>query len=133
MRYNQNDRRYPNSRHNYRPKVSYNEGESRATLAVAEALNKLRENFARMQNQPLVTAALSVIDWFDGTGKFNTMFWLEQVGVVVERNNQVPLKVGMAELKGVPLCNIHKTCNVTWPGLRKLLIKIIQIFCMYLM
>ena len=91
VRYNQNDRRYPNNRHNYRPEVGYNEGESRATLAVAEVLNKLTKIFARMQNQPSATAALSAIDWFDGTDKSNTMSWLEQVEVVVERNNQAPL------------------------------------------
>ena len=84
-------------------------------MAVAEALNKLTENFARMQNQPLVTAALSTISWFDGTDKSNTMSWLEQVEVVAERNNQAPLEVGMAKLKGAPLHNVHKTCNLTWP------------------
>ena len=114
-RYNQNDRRYPNNRHNYRPEVSYNQGESRATLAVAEALNKLTENFARMQNQPLATAALSTINWFDGTDKSNTMSWLQQVEVVVERNNQVPLVVGMPKLKGATLCDIHKTHDLMWP------------------
>ena len=86
-RYNQNDRKYPNNRHNYKPKVSYNEGESRATLAVAKALNKLTENFARMQNQPLVTAALSAIDWLDATDKSKPMSWLEQVEVVAERHD----------------------------------------------
>ena len=122
-RYNQNDRRYPNNRYSYRPKVSYNEGESRATLAVAEALNKLTRNFAKMQNQPLATVALSPINWFDGMDKSNTMSWLEQVEVVAERNNQAPLEVGMAKLKGASLCNIHKRCNLTWPQLRKLLIE----------
>ena len=78
-RCNQNDRRYPNHRHNYRPEVSNNECESRATMAVAKALNKLTENFARMQNQPLTTSALSAIDWFDGTDMSNTMSWLDQV------------------------------------------------------
>ena len=43
VRDNQNDRRYPDNRYNYRPKINYNEGESRATLAVAKALNKLTE------------------------------------------------------------------------------------------
>ena len=85
MRYNQNDRRYPHNRYNYRPEVSYSEGESRATLAVAGALNKLTKNFAKMQNQPLATVALNTIDWFDGTNKPNTMPWLEQVEVVVEQ------------------------------------------------
>ena len=74
VRYNKNDRRYPNNRYNYRPEVHYNEGESRATLAVAKALNKPTENFAKIQNQPLATVALSTIDWFDGTDKSNTMF-----------------------------------------------------------
>ena len=37
-RYNQNERRYPNNRYNYRPKVSYDEGESRATLAVGQSI-----------------------------------------------------------------------------------------------
>ena len=72
VRYNQNDRRYPNNRYNYRTKVSYSEGESRATLAVAKALNKLTKNFAKMQKQPLATVALSTITWFDGTDKSNT-------------------------------------------------------------
>ena len=90
---------------------------------MAKALNKLTENFARMQNQPLVTAAISAIDWFDGTDKSNTMSWLEQVEVVAERNNQASLEVGMAKLKGAPLCNEHKTHNLTWPQLRKLLIE----------
>ena len=84
-RYNQNDRRYPNNRYNYRPGVSYNEDESRATVAVAKALNKLTENFAKMQNQPLATVALSAINWFDGTNKSDTMSWLKQVEVVAER------------------------------------------------
>ena len=44
-----------------------------ATLAVAEALNKLTKNFVKMQNQPLATVALSAINWFDGTNKSNTM------------------------------------------------------------
>ena len=66
--YNQNERRYPNNRCNYRPEVSYNEGESRATLAVAEALNKLTENFAKMQNQPLTTVPLtSLMVWINPT------------------------------------------------------------------
>ena len=117
VRYNQNDRRYPNNRYNYRPKISYSEGESRATLAVAEALNKLTENFAKMQNQHLATVALSTIDWFDGTNKSNTMSWLEQVAVVAESTNQAPLEVGMAKLKGAPLCDVHKICNLTWPWL----------------
>ena len=30
-------------------------------MAVAEVLNKLTENFARMQNQPLMISALSAI------------------------------------------------------------------------
>ena len=114
-RYNHNDMRYPNNRHNYRPKVSHNKGESRATVAVAETLKKLTENFARMQSQPLITSALSAINWFDGTDKSNTMSWLDQVEVVVERNNQAPLEVGMAKLKKAPLCDTHKTCNLTWP------------------
>ena len=123
VRYNQNDRRYSNNRHNYRPKVSYNEGKSRATLAVAEALNKLTETFARMQNQPLVTAALSTIDLIEGTDKPNTISWLEPVKMVAERNNQAPLEVGMAKLKGAPLCDAHKTCSLTWPQLRTLLLE----------
>ena len=49
-RYNQNDRGYPNNRYNYRSEVSYNEGESRATLAVAKALNKLSKNLVKMKN-----------------------------------------------------------------------------------
>ena len=53
-----------------------------------------------MQNQPLVTATLSTINWFDGIDKSNTMSWLEQVEVVVARNNKAPLEVGMAKLKG---------------------------------
>ena len=108
-RYNQNNRRYPNNRNNYSPEVSYNEDESRATLAVVGAFNKLTENFAKMQNQPLATVALCAIDWFDGTDKSNT--WLEQVEVVAERNNQAPLEVGMAKLKGTPLCTVHKIHN----------------------
>ena len=84
-------------------------------MAVAEVLNKLTENFARMQNQPLATAALRTVNWFDGADKPNTMSWLQQVEVVAERNNQAPLEVGMAKLKGAPLCNVHKTCNLTWP------------------
>ena len=72
-------------------------------MAVAEALNKLMENFARMQSQQLTTSALSTIHWFDGTDKSNTMSWLDQVEVVAERSNQTPLEVGMAKLKGVPL------------------------------
>ena len=84
---------------------------------MAEALNKLTENFARMQNQPLATVALSTINWFDGTDKFNTMSWLEWVEVVAERNSQAPLEVGMAKLKGAPLCDVHKICNLTWPQL----------------
>ena len=122
-RYNQNDRRYPNNRYNYRPEVSYNEGESRATLAVAEALNKLNEKFAKMQNKLLTTVALGAIDWFDGTDKSNAMSWLEQVEVVAERNNQASLEVGMARLKGAPLLNVHKIHDLTWPQLQKLLIE----------
>ena len=117
MRYKQNDRRYPNNRYNYRPEVGYTEDESWATLAFAKALNKLTENFAKMQNQPLATVALSAIDWFDGMDKSNTMSWLEQVEVVAERNNQAPLEVGMEKLKGAPLCDVHKICNLTWPWL----------------
>ena len=79
-----------------------------ATMAVAEALNKLSENFAKMQKQPLTQAALSAINWFDSTDKSNTMSWLEQVEVVAERNNQTPIEVGMANLKGLTLHNIHK-------------------------
>ena len=73
---------------------------------MAKALNKLTENFARMQNQPLVTAALSVIDWFDGTD--NTMSLLEQAEVVVGRNNQAPLEVGMVKLKRHPYATYIK-------------------------
>ena len=91
VKYNQNDRRYPNNRYTYRPEVSYNEGESWTTLPVAKTLNKLTENFAKMQNQLLATVALSANDWFDGTNKSNTMSWQEQVEVVAERNNQAPL------------------------------------------
>ena len=71
-------------------------------MAVAEVLNKLTENFARMQSQPLMTSALRAIDWFDGIDKSNTMSWLDQVEVVVERNNQAQLEVGMAKLKRHP-------------------------------
>ena len=84
-------------------------------MAVAKALNKLTENFARMQNKPMITSALSTIDWFDGTDKSNTMSWLDQVDVVAEGNNQTPLEVGMAKLKGTPLHNTHKTHDLTWP------------------
>ena len=91
-------------------------------MAVAKALNKLTENFAKMQKQPLAQAALSVIDWFDGMDKSNTMSWLEQVEVVAERNNQILMEVGMAKLKGTPLCDIHKIHDLTWPHLHKLLI-----------
>ena len=45
----------------------------------------------------------------------------DQVEVVAERSNQTPLEVGMAKLKGVPLQDMHKTHNLTWPHLRKLL------------
>ena len=76
-----------------------------------------------MQNQPLATVALSAIDGFDGTNKSNTMSWLEQVEVVAERNNQARLEVGMAKLKGQPLCNVHKMHNLTWLQLQKLLIE----------
>ena len=114
MRYNQNDRRNPNDSYNYRPEVSYNEGKSRATLAVAEALNKLAEKNSKMQNHLLATVVLSTIDWFDGMDKFNSMSWLEQVEVMAERNNQVALEVGMANLKGAPLYDVHKICNLTW-------------------
>ena len=76
-----------------------------------------------MQNQPLTTVALSSINWFDGTDKFNTMSELEQVEVVAERNNQAPLEVGIAKLKAAPLCNVHKICHLTWPLLQKLLIE----------
>ena len=123
VRYNQNGRRYPNNSYNYRPKVSYCEGESRATLAVAKALSKLTKYFAKMQNQPLATVALGAIDWFDGTNKSSTLSWLEHVEVVAERNNQAPLEVGMAKLKGAPLHNVHKKHDLTWPWLRKLLIE----------
>ena len=80
-------------------------------------LNKLTKFFAKMQNQPLATVTLSTINWFDGMDKFNTMSWLEQVEVVAERNNQVPLEVGMAKLKGAPLYDVQKICNLTWPQL----------------
>ena len=122
-RYNQNHRRYLNNRYNYRPKISYNKGESRATLAVAEALNKLTKNFIKMQNQPLAMVALSAINWFDGTNKSNTMSWLEEVEVVAERNNQAPLEVGMAKLKGAPLHDVHKIYDLPWLQLRELLIE----------
>ena len=56
----------------------------------------------------MTQAALSTIDWFDGTDKSNTMSCLEQVEVVAERNNQTPMEVGMAKLKGTPLHDIHK-------------------------
>ena len=90
---------------------------------MAKALNKLTENFARMQNQPLATVALSAIDWFDGTGKSNTISWLEQVKVVAEGNNQAPLEVSMAKLKGAPLLDTHKIHDLTWSWLRKLLME----------
>ena len=76
-----------------------------------------------MQNQPLATVALSAIDWFDGTDKSNTMSWLEQVEVVAERNNQAPLEVGIAKLKGPTLHNVDEICSLTWPWLWKLLIE----------
>ena len=122
-RYNHHDRRYPNNRHNYRHEVSNSKGKSKATMAVAKALNKLTENFARMQSQPLTTSALSTIDWFDDTGKSNTMPWLDQVEVVAERSNQTPFEVGVAKLKGAPIQDMYKTCDLTWPCLRKLLIE----------
>ena len=106
--YNHNDRRYPHNRYNYRPEVSYNGGESRATLAVAEALNKLTENFAKIQNQPVATSALSTINQFDDMEKSNTMSWMEQVEMITKRNNQAPLEVCMAKLKGAHLYNVHK-------------------------
>ena len=74
-----------------------------------------------MQNQPLATVALSTIDWCDGTNKSKTMSWLEQVEEVAERNNQAPLEVGKAKLKGAHLCDIHKIHNLTWLQLTKLL------------
>ena len=92
-------------------------------MAVAKALNKLTENFAKMQKELLEQAALSAINWFDGADKSNTMPWLEQVEVEAKRNNQTPLEVGMAKLKGAPLCNIHKICDLTWPCLHKLSIE----------
>ena len=76
-----------------------------------------------MQSQPLTTSALSAIKLFDGTDKSNTMSWLDQVEVVRERSNQTPLEVGMAKLKGAPLQDMHKTCDLTWPWLTKLLIE----------
>ena len=54
-RYNHQDRRYPNNRYSYRHEVSNGEGESKATMAIAKVLNKLTENFARMQSQPVMT------------------------------------------------------------------------------
>ena len=83
-------------------------------MAVAKALNKLTENFAKMQKQPLAQAALNAIDWFDGTDKSNTVSWLKQVEVVAKRNNQTPMEVGMAKLKGAPLHDIHKIHDLTW-------------------
>ena len=70
-----------------------------------------------MQNQPLATEALSAIDWFDGTDKSKTMSWLKQVEEVTERNNQAPLEIGKAKLKGQPYDDVHKICNLTWPWL----------------
>ena len=49
-----------------------------------------------MQKQLLAQAALNAIDWSDGTGKSNTMSWLEQAEVVAKRNNLTPMEVGMA-------------------------------------
>ena len=49
-------------------------------MAVAEALNKLTENFAKMQRQPLATAAPSAINWFDDSDKSNTMFLQIKIG-----------------------------------------------------
>ena len=92
-------------------------------MSVSKVLNELTENFARMQNQPLTTFALSTIDWFDGTDKSNTMSWLDQVEVVVEWNKQAPLEVGMAKLKRAPQHNTHKTHDLTWLCLRRLLIE----------
>ena len=43
--------------------------------------------------------------------------------VVAERNTQAPLEVGMAKLKGAPLCDEHKIHNLTLPWLQKLLIE----------
>ena len=60
-----------------------------------------------------MTSALSAINWFDGTDKSNTISWLDQVEVMVERNNQAPLEIGMAKLKGAPLCDTHKTHDLT--------------------
>ena len=66
---------------------------------------------------------LSAIDWFDCTDKSITISWLEQVEVVAERNNQTPLEVGMAKLKGALLCDVHKIHNLTYPQLQKFLIE----------
>ena len=52
-----------------------------------------------------------------------TMSWLDQVEVVADRSNQTPLEVGMAKLKGAPLWNTHKTHDLIWSHLRKLLIE----------
>ena len=90
---------------------------------MAEALNKLTNDSAKMQNQQLATIAVSAIDWFDGTDKSNTMSWLQQMEVVAERNNQAPLEVDMAKLKGTPLCHVHKIHDLTWPQLQILLVE----------
>ena len=74
-----------------------------------------------MQKQPLAQAALNAIDWFDDTDKSNTMSWLEQVEMVVKRNNQTTMEVGMAKLKGGPLHDIQKIHALTWPHLHNLL------------
>ena len=75
----------PNNRHNYRPEVGHIKGESRATMAMAEGVKQINRKFCpRMQNQPLMTSALSTINWFDGTDKSDAMSWLDQVEVVAE-------------------------------------------------
>ena len=38
-------------------------------------------------------------------------------------HNQAPLEVSMAKLKGMPLHDVHKICNLHWPWLWKLLIE----------
>ena len=76
-----------------------------------------------MQKQPLAQAVLSATDWCEGTDKSNTMSWLEQVGVVAERNNQTSMEVGMAKLMEAPLHGIHIICYLTWPHLHKVLIE----------
>ena len=89
-------------------------------------INVLEYFTAKVAVQLLSQAALRSIQEFDGNDKVATVPWLDEAELVAERTGNVPVKVGISNLKELALSDINTIRNeegLMWHKFRQILIE----------